>query len=166
MGLLGHENFESMKELFVHQLEDVYDAEKRILDILPRIKDVSMNSQLQSMLTQHPEQVQQHRERLEQVFEALGHNPSRETCPAMRGLIQEAEEMVKAEGDDVVRDMALVASLQRIAHYKMAAYGTLRALARHMGLQDATNQMDKNHREIDDVDKKLTELADSQLVAA
>ena len=159
MGLFGREKFESLQDLLFHQLEDMYDAERRLTEALPEMKEAAHNTELKTAFADHLRETQMHQERLDQVFRALGSEPQSETCPAMQGLIKEAREMVRAEGDAGSCDAALIAAAQRIEHYEMAGYGTIRDLAQQLGDQDTVKQAQANLDEEKAADEKLTELA-------
>ena len=101
-----------------------------------------------------------HVRRLEQVFSLLGVAPERQTCPAMKGLIKEGEEMIDAEGDPQVHDAALIAAAQRVEHYEMAGYGSVRSFARRLGLAQAADILQMTLNEEGAADKKLTQIAE------
>ncbi len=161
MGLLGNHEFNDLGDLFVHQLEDIYDAEKRLVDALPKMEEAATSPQLKAAFHQHAVETQNHVARLEQVFQRIGKTPERETCPAMKGLIKEGEEMIDADGDDMVRDAALIAAAQRVEHYEMAGYGTLRTFAQQLSLSDVVNLLQQTLDEEGATDEKLTRLAES-----
>jgi len=166
MGVFGVEKFQSMQELLFHQLEDVYDAEVRLVKAIPRMQEAANNTELKTAFGEHHSHTQEHVSRLNQVFRALGSEPQRETCPAMRGLIEEAEEMVKAEGDPDVCDAALITSAQRIEHYEMAAYGTICNIADRLGDQDTAKQAQANLEEEKKADETLNQVANNINAAA
>jgi len=161
MGLFGATEFNNLNDLFVQQLEDLYDAEKRLTDALPKMAEAAHSPELKSAFQQHFRQTQNHVARLEQVFGMIGKTPKRETCPAMKGLISEGEEMISAKGDDMVKDAALIAAAQRVEHYEMAGYGTVRNFAQHLGLNDAARTLQQTLDEEGETDKLLTRLAES-----
>jgi len=161
MGLLGATEFNNLNDLFVQQLEDLYDAEKRLTDALPKMAQAAHSPELKSAFQQHHRQTQTHVARLERVFGMIGKEPKRETCPAMKGLITEGEEMISAKGDDAVKDAALIAAAQRVEHYEMAGYGTVRNFAQHLGLSEAARTLQQTLDEEGETDKLLTRLAES-----
>lgn len=161
MGLLGMTEFNNLQDLFVQQLEDLYDAEKRLTDALPKMAEAASSSQLKQAFTDHLAETRQHVARLEQVFQKMGMEPKRETCPAMKGLIKEGEEMISARGDDKVRDAGLIAAGQRVEHYEMAGYGTVRTFAQQLGMQDVASILQQTLDEEGQADKKLTSIAES-----
>ena len=160
MGLFS-ESFNSFDDLFSHQLEDVYDAENQLIDALPKMADASSSSELKNAFNTHLMQTREHAKRLEQVFNMLGKEPTRTTCPAMKGLVKEGSEVVGATGDGRVKDAGLIAAAQRVEHYEIAAYGTLRTLAQQLGRQDVAQLFQKTLDEEGETDKKLTRIATS-----
>jgi ferritin-like metal-binding protein YciE len=161
MGWLGNNEFNSLNDLFVQQLEDLYDAEKRLIDALPKMADASSSSTLRNAFTEHFQQTQNHAARLEQIFQRIGREPQRETCQAMKGLIKEGEEMIDAQGDATVRDAGLIAAAQRVEHYEMAGYGTVRNFARQLGLNDVASTLQETLDEEGQADEKLTQIAET-----
>ena len=159
MGLLGSNEFNNLNDLFVHQLGDLYDAENRLIDALPKMADAACSQQLKTAFSEHLMQTRTHAQRLEQVFHRIGCEPKRETCPAMKGLIQEGQDMIDAKGDDAVRDAALIAAAQRVEHYEMAGYGTVRTFAQQLGLTDVAQTLQQTLDEEGETDKMLTRIA-------
>ncbi len=155
--------FNTLDDLFLAQLEDLYDAENRLVDALPKMAEAADSAALRNAFQSHLNETHGHVRRLEEVFQRLGKTPERETCPAMKGLIKEGEEMINAKGDPKVRDAALIAAAQRVEHYEMAGYGTLRNFALRLGLGDVANTLQKTLDEEGMADKKLTQLAESQI---
>src|SRR5438128_3437851 len=133
MGLFSVEEFRSLEDLFLNQLQDLFDAENRIVKALPKMIDAATTPELKQAFETHVAQTQEHVLRLRTIFTQVGHNPEGETCEAMKGLLREAEEMIEARGDAAVKDAALIAAAQRIEHYEIAGYGTARSLAMHLG---------------------------------
>ena len=162
MGLFS-ESLNTFDDLFSHQLADVYDAEIQLTEALPKMADAATASDLRSAFNTHLMETRDHVKRLEQVFQKLGRSPERQTCPAMKGLIKEGNEAVSATGDPSVKDAALIASAQRVEHYEIAAYGTLRTLARQVGLSDVASLFQKTLDEEGACDKKLTAIAESHV---
>lgn len=166
MGLFGTTQFDTLEDLFCQQLEDLYDAEKRLIDALPKMAEAAHNPQLKQAFQHHLEETRGHVNRLESVFHMLGKEPSRETCPAMKGLIAEGEEMINAKGDDDVRDAALIAAAQRVEHYEIAGYGTLRALAEQFGHSQVAQELQRTLDEEGAADQKLTQIAEQRVNVA
>ncbi len=163
MGLLGGTKFHSMEDLFVQQLEDIYDAEKRLTRALPKMADAAHAADLKHAFEDHLHQTETHVTRLEQVFNQLGKQPERETCEAMKGLIEEGKDMIDAEGDDAVCDAALIAAAQRVEHYEIAAYGTLRSFARAINRPEIGNVLQQTLDEEGEADKRLTQIAEDHI---
>lgn len=167
MKLFNSTEFENLEDLLVEQIEDLYDAEKRLCDALPKMADAASSPELAKAFRQHLAETKQHVERLESIFKLLDREPSRETCDAMKGLISEGEDMIEAKGSDRVRDAALIAAAQRVEHYEMAGYGSAKSFANHLGRDDIASYLDQTLDEEKAADKKLTTIAeDSVNVAA
>jgi ferritin-like metal-binding protein YciE len=164
MGLLSP-TFETLQDLYVNQLRDLYSAETQLLGALPKIAEAASSSQLKEAFTAHLEQTEGHVRRLEKIFQALGDEPSGETCKAMHGLIAEGEDYVKAGGDRDVRDAALIGAAQRVEHYEIAGYGTARTLASRLGETEAAVKLQATLDEEGEADRKLTEIAESEVNA-
>jgi ferritin-like metal-binding protein YciE len=162
MGLFS-ESLNNFDDLFEHQLKDLYDAEHQIIEALPLMAGAASSSDLKNAFNTHLMETRDQAKRLEQVFQIVGKKPERVTCPAMKGLIKEGNETINAKGDPKVKDAALIASAQRVEHYEIAAYGTLRTLARQAGLADVAQLLQKTLDEEGNTDKKLTRLAESHI---
>jgi ferritin-like metal-binding protein YciE len=151
----------TLQDLLVEELQDIYDAENQILKALPKMAKAASAPQLQQAFEQHLEQSRVHVERLDQVFQQLGTKSKGKPCKAMQGLITEGEEMIKEKADPAVRDAGLIAAAQRVEHYEMAAYGCARTYARQLGQQQAASLLQQTLDEEGMTDKKLTQLAES-----
>lgn len=162
MGIFSTE-FNSLDDLFLEQLEDLYDAEKRLVDALPKMADAAASGQLKNAFNEHYRQTEGHVRRLESIFQMLGREPSRETCEAMKGLIEEGKEMIDAKGNQNVKDAALIAAAQRVKHYEIAGYGTVRTIAQQLGHTRAADMLQQTLNEEGATDKKLTEIAESSV---
>ena len=152
--------FNNLEDLLIAQLEDVYDAEKRLVSALPKMAEAAHDQELKSAFNQHLRENENHVNRLEQVFQELGREANRETCAAMKGLISEGEEMIDAKGDPDVKDAALIAAAQRVEHYEMAAYGCIRTFARRLGHERIASLLQQTLEEEGNADKKLTNIAE------
>jgi len=161
MALFGTVEFNSLEDLFMNQLEDLYDAEHRIIRALPKMSEAARNPELKQAFDAHLAQTRRQVERLDSVFQELNQAPERETCEAMKGLLREGEEMVDAKGDANVRDAALIAAAQRVEHYEIAGYGTARSLATHLGYTEAARLLQETLDEEKETDMKLTDLAEN-----
>ena len=151
----------TLQDLLIEELQDIYDAENQILKALPKMAKAASAPQLQQAFEEHLQQTRTHVERLDQVFEQFGAKSKRKTCKAMQGLITEGDAMIKEKADPAVRDAGLIAAAQRVEHYEMAAYGTVRTYARQLGQQQAANLLQQTLDEEGTTDKKLTQLAES-----
>lgn len=163
MKLFTSTEFNSFQDLFVNQLEDLYDAEQRLVKALPKMADAASSSQLKQAFQQHLSETQGHVSRIERIFQQLGTESKRETCQAMKGLISEGEEMVDAKGDPDVKDAALIAAAQRVEHYEISGYGTARSFALRLGLNDAANLLQQTLQEEKAADEKLNQIAESSV---
>ena len=161
MGLFGSAHFNDLNDLFVQQIDDLLDAETRLIEGLPKMAEAAHSPELKAAFEQHAEETVQHRQRLVNVCRTLGRDPQRETCAAMKGLITEAQDMISATGDPAVKDAALIAAAQRVEHYEMAGYGTVRSLAARLGLGEVVNTLQMTLDEEGATDKKLTRIAES-----
>lgn len=163
MALFSSVEFNSLKDLFVSQIEDLYDAENRLTKALPKMAEAAKSSQLKQAIQQHLTETQEHVSRLETIFRELNVEPKRETCQAMKGLIAEGEEMIDAKGDSEVKDAALIAAAQRVEHYEISGYGTARTFAQRLGLTKVANLLQQTLTEEVAADKKLTTIAESSV---
>lgn len=163
MPLFSSLEFNNFEDLFVSQIEDLYDAEHRLTEALPKLAEAAHSTQLKQAFQDHLVETQGHVSRLEQVFRELNMEPKRETCPAMKGLIAEGEEMIKAKGDPDIKDAALIAAAQRVEHYEMSGYGTARAFARRLGLTQAVTLLQQTLQEEKAADEKLNTIAETSV---
>jgi ferritin-like metal-binding protein YciE len=153
----------SLRDLYVEELRDLFSAENQLVKALPKMAEAASDSHLKTAFTAHLRQTKTHVTRLEQIFRQLGEKPSGETCEAMKGLIVEGEEMIKASGEATVRDAGLIGAAQRVEHYEMAGYGTARSLAEHLGENAAAQILQQTLEEEGEADQKLTEIAESEV---
>lgn len=155
--------FNNLQDLFMEQLRDMYDAEQRLVKALPKMAKAASDAQLRGGFEQHLEQTKNHVTRLEQVFQLLGQKAKEETCPAMKGLVEEGEEMISAGGGDEVRDAGLIAAAQKVEHYEIASYGTLCTWAQRLGQHAAFDLLRQTLQEEKATDEKLTRIAESKV---
>jgi ferritin-like metal-binding protein YciE len=157
----------SLDEVFVQELKDVYDAEKQIMKALPKMIKAASSEQLQLAFQEHLEVTTQQLERLDRIFEGIDQTPGRKKCAGMQGLIKEASHALDAEGDPTAQDALMICGAQKIEHYEMAAYGCLRTWAQILGKEEAAKLLQQTLDEEGEADKKLTEIAENlNLVAA
>ena len=154
---------ESLKDLYLEQLRDLFDAETQLVEALPKMASAANNPNLKNAFNQHLRQTREQITRLERIFSALGERPEGQTCEGMKGLIKEGEQMIKAKGDPDVIDAGLIAAAQRVEHYEIAGYGTVRTYAEMLGADEAMRMLEKSLQEEEETDDKLTELAESQV---
>lgn len=150
---------QNLEELLIHELKDLYDAEHQLTKALPKLAKATHSTDLKSAFENHLSQTKEHITRLEQVFKALEQKASRETCEAMQGLLKEGDEVMEEEMPDNVRDAALIAAAQRVEHYEMAGYGTVRTYAYLLGNNEAAKLLQQTLDEEEATDKKLSQLA-------
>jgi ferritin-like metal-binding protein YciE len=155
----------SLQDLMVDQLKDLYNAESQLVKALPKMAKAATNPQLKQAFTTHLEQTKGHVERLEQVFDSMGLSAKGKTCKAMKGLIEEGKEMMDEDAEPEVMDAGLIAAAQRVEHYEMAGYGALRTYARQLGWQDVATTLQQTLDEEGGADKKLTAIAESHVNA-
>ena len=162
MGLFT-KDIKSMNDLFVHTLRDVYYAEQQILKALPEMIGKAKDPQLKDAFKSHLEETKGHVKRLEDVFRMHGVEAKGVDCPAIDGIIDEAEEVAGEVADKKVLDAALTAAAQAVEHYEMTRYGTLIAWAKELGRQDCAALLAKNLDEEKAADMKLTKIAESRV---
>jgi|SRR5579871_2700258 len=150
---------ESLRELLVEELSDLYSAEKQLVQALPKIAKAADSENLRQAIEDHLEETTHQVSRLDEVFEKLEEKPKRKKCKAMEGLIEEGSEVIKEHATSPIRDAALIGAAQRVEHYEMAAYGTARSLAKTLGLEDVAQLLQETLDEEGNADKKLNELA-------
>jgi ferritin-like metal-binding protein YciE len=153
----------NLHDLFVHTLQDVYFAEQMIVKKLPKMAAKANSQLLRAGFEQHLEETKEHVKRLEQAFESIGEKAKGEDCPAIEGIIEEAEELAKEIKDPETLDAAILAAAQAVEHYEITRYGTLIAWAEEMGHRDAVKLLQKTLAEEKATDAKLTKLAESRL---
>jgi ferritin-like metal-binding protein YciE len=153
----------SLRDLLLEELRDLYNAEQQLIDALPKMVDAAKTPDLKSAFKHHLEQTKQHASRLEHLFAGINEKASGETCEAMKGLIKEGELIIKAEGAADVRDAGLIGAAQRVEHYEMAGYGTARTLARRLGENEIASVLQQTLNEEAEADKKLTSIAESHV---
>jgi ferritin-like metal-binding protein YciE len=155
----------SLRDLYVDELRDLYNAENQLLKALPKMAKAASNPELQSAFSEHLEETEGQVQRLEQIFETLGVNPKGKTCKAMQGLIAEGKDVMDEDAPPSVMDAALIAAGQRVEHYEMAGYGCVRTFARLLGEDEAADLLQATLDEEGAADKKLTELAETVINA-
>ncbi|WP_439498841.1 YciE/YciF ferroxidase family protein [Bosea sp. (in: a-proteobacteria)] len=160
MGLFS-KDIKTMDDLFVHTLQDIYYAEKQIHKSLPKMIEKATDPQLKQGLEAHRGETQGHIERLEQVFRQHGAEVKAVNCPAIDGILEEADDLVGEVEDKQVTDAAIIAAAQAVEHYEITRYGTLAAWAKQLGREDCAALLQQNLDEEFAADSKLTKLAES-----
>lgn len=159
----SYPNFDSMQSLFVDQLQDLYDAEQRLTKALPKMIDAASDPELKSAFQEHHRENQNQVSRLERIFDLIGEKAKPKACEAMKGLVDECEQMINAKGDEHVRDAALIAAAQRLDHYEMAGYGVTRTFAQQLGHNEAAQMLEESLNEEKAADSRLSRLAENQI---
>lgn len=154
---------ETLDELFLETVKDIYYAEKKILKALPKMAKKASSPDLAAAFEAHIEETQGQVERLEQIFELLGKAARGKTCAAIDGIIEESEEIMKEAEDDMVRDAGMLAAAQAVEHYEISRYGTLKAWAEKLGMTEAASLLDETLGEEKATDEKLSALAESEI---
>lgn len=153
-------SLDSLADLFYDELRDVYSAEKQLTKALPKMVKSATNAELKNALEAHLAETEKQVERVEKAFEDTGKSARAKTCEAMKGLIEEASEMLKMEAAPAVKDAVIIACAQKVEHYEIATYGTLCTWAELLGYKIATEQLKLNMGEEEAADKKLSKIAE------
>ena len=162
MGLFT-KDIRTMNDLFVHQLQDIYYAEKQLVKALPKMAEKATDKQLKQGFPTHLDETKTHVQRLEQVFQMHGAEVKAVDCPAIDGIIEEADEVAGEVDDKSVLDAALINAAQAAEHYEITRYGSLVAWAKQLGRNDCASILQKTLDEERATDKKLTTLAESRI---
>jgi|SRR5579884_743170 len=149
----------NLEDLLVEELKDLYDAEKQLTRALPKIAKAATADELKEAIQEHLEVTKGQVQRLEQVFEQLGKPAKGKPCAAMKGLVTEGQELMQEDMPGELMDVGLIAGSQKIEHYEMAGYGTVRTLAQTLGHKDVAQLLEQTLREEEEADKKLTTIA-------
>ena len=157
---------ESLRELLVHELEDLHDAERQLVRALPKMAKAAAFPELRKGFERHLEQTKEQVKRLEKAFQMLGASTEGTKSKGMAGIIREGQEIVKEpDADDATRDAGLISAVQRVKHYEIASYGTARAHAKTLNEPDVANLLQTTLNEEAETDKKFTALAEQQVNA-
>ena len=157
---------ERLEELFVEELKDLYHAEKQLVKALPKMAKAATSEELRKAFTDHLEQTKTHVQRLEQVFESVDEKAKAKVCKGMQGLIEEGQETMQEDAMESLADLGLIAAAQKVEHYEMSGYGTMRTFAGIMGNQDAVRLLSETLKEEEAADKLLTHISESLLKEA
>ena len=154
---------ESLRELYIDELKDLYSAEKQLVKALPKMAKKATNPELKKAFQDHLAQTEQHVERLEQIFESLESSPRGKKCVGMEGLIEEANEMIGEDAEEEVLDAGLISKAQHVEHYEMAGYGTVRTYALTLGESEHAELLEQTLNEEKEADELLTQLAENSI---
>ena len=151
---------QGLKELYIDELKDLYSAENQLVKALPKMAKAASSEELREGFEKHLEQTRGHVQRLEKIFQTLGESPKGKTCKGMQGLIGEGSEAAEEDYEGSVMDAALIGAAQRVEHYEIAGYGTVRSMAKTLGADDQVSVLEETLEEEKETDEKLTELAE------
>ena len=157
---------DSIKKLYIEELRHLYSAENQLVKALPKMAKGASSDELKQAFEDHLEQTKEHVERLEEIFERLSEEPTGRTCKGMQGLIEEGAEMLREKGEEAVIDAGLIGAAQRVEHYEIAAYGTVRTFADLLGEEEAAEVLQQTLDEEVETDTRLTELAEEVVNAS
>ena len=151
----------TLQKLYTDELRDLYNAENQLLKALPKMAKAASSEELKEAFEQHLEQTKGHVKRLEQVFEELDEKPKGKTCRAMKGLIQEGSEVLEEDGENSVRDAGIIVAAQKVEHYEIAGYGSVRTFAHLLGQNKAAELLQATLDEESETNEVLNRLAES-----
>jgi ferritin-like metal-binding protein YciE len=154
---------EDFKSLMGELLQDTYSAETQILEVLPEMADAASTPELKRVFQEHLQVTERQIERLERIAEMVGIDPEGEDCEAMEGLVAEAEEIMDDHDEGPIRDAAMISAAQKVEHYEIAAYGTLAAMAKAAGMNEAADLFAQTLKEEKDTDELLSQVAEQQV---
>jgi ferritin-like metal-binding protein YciE len=152
-----------LHDLYLAEIKDLYDGEHRIIKALPKMAENANSPDLRRAFETHLEQTRQHVARLEQIFQKLNESPKGQKCKGLEGIIDEGEDMMDKDAPPAVSDAALISAAQRVEHYEIAAYGSVRSYARRLGLEDQAQLLQQTLDEETQTDRQLTSLAESYI---
>jgi ferritin-like metal-binding protein YciE len=152
---------DTLQQLYTDELRDLYNAENQLLKALPKMATAASSEELKDAFEKHLEQTKGHVERLEEVFQELGEKPKGKTCRAMKGLIEEGSEILKQGGDESVIDAGIIVAAQKVEHYEIAGYGSVRTFAHLLGQNKAAELLQSTLDEESETNEVLNRLAES-----
>jgi ferritin-like metal-binding protein YciE len=159
-------HLETLQDLYVHELKDLYSAEKQLIRAIPKMAKAAKNEKLAAGFEEHLEQTKEHAARLERILSNHKKSTRGARCKGMEGIIAEGEEMVEEEADPEVKDAGLISAAQRVEHYEIAGYGTARTYAEMLGDNEGAKLLQTTLGEEEQTDQKLTKLAKSSINVA
>jgi ferritin-like metal-binding protein YciE len=151
---------ETLEKLLEEEIKDLYDAEKQLTRALPKMAKAASDEELKGGFLEHLEQTKGHVTRLEQVFELLKMKPKGKPCAAMKGLIEEGSEATQEDAEGSIMDLMIVAAAQKVEHYEISGYGTVRAIAEQIGNHEVADLLRETEEEEAETDERLTEIAE------
>lgn len=151
---------DSLRQLYVNELKDLYNAETQLVKVLPKMAKASSNAELRQGFEEHLRQTSEHVSRLEQIFDMLGEKATGKKCLGMDGLVKEGAEVMSEDYEGAVMDAAIIGAAQRVEHYEIAAYGTVRTFAEILGENEHVSLLEQTLEEEKQTDEKLTQLAE------
>lgn len=151
----------SLQDLYVEELKDLFSAENQILKALPKMADAARSAQLRSAFEEHEHQTREQVRRLEQIFDKLDTDARGKVCKGMQGLLAEGDEFIAEKPESQVMDAGLISLAQRVEHYEIAGYGSVRSYAQQLGLSEQANLLQQTLDEEGQTDKKLTQIAEA-----
>jgi len=157
---------QTLKDLYIHQLKDLFSAEQQLVRALPKMAKAASNQELAAGFQEHLEQTKGHAQRLEQILSSHKQSTRGPKCKGMEGIVAEGAEMIEEEADDEVKDAGLIAAAQRVEHYEMACYGTARTYAELLGDKEGAKLLGLTLEEERQTDQKLSKLAKSAVNVA
>lgn len=156
---------ETLQDLYLEQLKDLYDAENQLIKALPKMAKAATSPELRNAFEEHLEQTKGHAQRIETIFEGMGEKAKGQKCKAMEGLVKEGSEVIEEDMEEGVKDAALIAAAQRVEHYEMAGYGCVRTYANLLGDTEAANLLEQTLEEEKKADELLGGIAEQINVA-
>ena len=151
---------ETLKTLYIDELRDLYNAENQLVKALPKMAKAASSQELQYAFEKHLEQTKSHVDRLEEVFEEIGEKPKGKTCKAMKGLIDEGSEILKEDGEESVIDAGIIVAAQKVEHYEIASYGSVRTFAQLLGKDRSADLLQRTLDEESEANEVLNKLAE------
>ena len=150
---------QTLEQSFVEEIRDLYDAEKQLTRSLPKMAKAAASAELRNAFREHLEVTKGQVSRLEQVFEMMEQRARSKPCKAMKGLIEEGQEHIEADAEDNLKDLALIGAAQKVEHYEISGYGSVRTMAQQLGRKDVAQLLEETLKEEEETDKKLTQVA-------
>ncbi|MCB0070566.1 MAG: ferritin-like domain-containing protein [Caldilineaceae bacterium] len=152
--------FNSLQDVYVHELKDLYSAEKQIVDALPKMAEAAASDDLRTAFLDHLKQSREHMTKVNDILSSMSVNPGSVKCKGMEGLLKEGEDVIGTDGQSKAKDAALIAAAQRVEHYEMAAYGAARTHAEELGHSDAASTLQTILDQEGKTNEKLTSIAE------